>query len=129
MRINWQRLGILGISILVIAGILLIAISWDPTGIIEEENSIVHDIFGVIFNSFLVIVIGFISLIILGGICTGIYHIFKWVTDVPELNSAPQPEFPPMPEVAPALESELLKEPEPPELDEVIPRTSLLDLS
>lgn len=129
MRINWQRLGITIIGIIVIAGIFFTSIYWDPTGLIERESHIAGKIGMIFINVILVAVPTFVSLMLLVSICKGIYNLFKWITDIPEPGAIYAPILEPGQEpVIPQSQSELI-EPKLPELDEVIPRTSLLDLS
>ncbi len=122
MRMNWERLGAAGIGILVIAGLFFVAIHWDPTGLVSETESSFGKVMGVILSVVVFIMGGFLILLLLSFVGVGIYNLFCWVFE--DTASTPEPALEPEPAPEPAL-----PEPEPLELDEIIPRSALMDFS
>lgn len=120
MHMNWERLGVTGMGILVIAGLFFIAIHWDPTGLISNAESPVEKVVGTVLSVIVFILGGFVTFFVLGFTGMGIYILFCWVFEEPITEPEPEPELEPEPTQEPEQEPEILEE---------VPRAALMDLS
>ncbi len=121
MRMNWERLGITVVVVLMITGVFVTAIYLDPTGFFEKSENFLDKTGAILANVIIIALTSVLGFMLLAGICTGIWNVFCWIIEEPEQEQeepAPEPETP-LGSISDSI----------PESIEEISRTSLLDLS